>query len=38
MIKWLTVYVASLKSFKNQDTKESWHEVNVLGRSIESII
>lgn len=33
-----TVYVLPLESFKSQDTKESWYEVDVLGRGIEAMI
>lgn len=33
-----TVYVLPLESFKSQHTKESWYEVDVLGRGIEAMI
>lgn len=32
-----TVYTSPLKSFKTQETKANWYEVDVLGRGIEAM-
>jgi len=33
-----TVYTSPLLSFKSQDIKESWYEVDILGRGVEAMI
>lgn len=33
-----TVYTSPLQSFKSQDIKESWYEVDILGRGVEAMI
>ncbi|XP_025425886.1 phosphoribosylformylglycinamidine synthase isoform X2 [Sipha flava] len=32
-----TVYLSPLKSFKSQDVKESWYEVDIIGKGIEAM-
>jgi len=32
-----TVYTSPLLSFKSQDIKESWYEVDILGRGVEAM-
>jgi len=32
-----TVYISPLLTFKSQDIKESWYEVDILGRGVEAM-
>lgn len=32
-----TIYKSPLQSFESQDIKESWYEVDVLGRGVEAM-
>jgi len=32
------VYTSPLLSFKSQDIKENWYEVDILGRGVEAMI
>lgn len=32
-----TVYKSPLKSFKSQDIKENWYEVDILGKGVEAM-
>lgn len=32
-----TVYASPLQSFKSQKVKESWYEVDILGKGIEAM-
>jgi hypothetical protein len=32
-----TVYLSPLKSFKSQDVKESWYEVDIISKGIEAM-
>jgi len=33
-----TVYTSPLQSFKSQNIKESWYEVDILSRGVEAMI
>lgn len=33
-----TVYMSPLQSFISKDIKESWYEVDILGRGIEAMV
>jgi len=33
-----TVYTSPLQTFKTQDIKENWYDVDILGRGIEAMI
>lgn len=33
-----TVYMFPLQSFNSQNIKESWYEVDILGRGVEAMV